>query len=227
MPPKNTGYYAIKKGKDVSNIIVRTWDECSYFVTGTPGSVFKKFLTEADAKNYLYGTTVEPQARATVTPVQQVHLPSRYDYVMYTDGSFSRGKGGFAVVNASTNEVLYGPVENATSQRAELTGILLAKQWAYEDGKTLIVKTDSQYSVKIFNEYLNSWIGRYGENPSRWRTATGEPVKNTDLITAIIEIPGQLNISHVRGHAGDHFNTLADEYANKGRESDERVMTSL
>lgn len=45
-------YYAIKKGKGVTNIIVTDWKVCSELVLGYNAS-YKSFLTEDEAKNYL------------------------------------------------------------------------------------------------------------------------------------------------------------------------------
>lgn len=42
---KRKKYYAIKEGKGVKNIIVRSWDECVKLVLGY-NSVYKSFLTE-------------------------------------------------------------------------------------------------------------------------------------------------------------------------------------
>lgn len=154
--------------------------------------------------------------------------PSSSDnsYIFYTDGSFSMGSAGFAVVNITTGEVLYGPVEgDKTSQRAELTAILYALIWAEDDGKSCEIRTDSEYSMKTLTEYVPSWIRRFGEEPRRWRTAGGEPVKNLDLITEILQTTTKYTIRHVRGHSGNEFNEVADTYAKKGRNVPKNILT--
>lgn len=50
---KRNKFYAIKVGKDVENIIVKSWDECSKLVLGF-NSTYKSFYTEEEAKEYLY-----------------------------------------------------------------------------------------------------------------------------------------------------------------------------
>lgn len=45
-------FYAIKVGKGVENIIVRSWDECSKLVLGF-NATYKSFYTEEEAKAYL------------------------------------------------------------------------------------------------------------------------------------------------------------------------------
>ena len=45
-------YYAIKEGKGVENIIVRTWTECKELVHGY-NAVYKSFTNLEDANKYL------------------------------------------------------------------------------------------------------------------------------------------------------------------------------
>ena len=45
-------YYAIKVGRNVKDKIVTSWDECKIYVIGFP-SIYKKFLSKNEAKNYL------------------------------------------------------------------------------------------------------------------------------------------------------------------------------
>ena len=45
-------YYAVFKGH-TSNIIVNTWDECKNLVNGFKGAIYKKHMSEDDAKEYL------------------------------------------------------------------------------------------------------------------------------------------------------------------------------
>lgn len=49
---KQNKYYAIKEGKGVENIIVRTWTECKELVHGY-NAVYKSFNNLEDAKKYL------------------------------------------------------------------------------------------------------------------------------------------------------------------------------
>lgn len=49
---KRNKFYAIKVGKDVENIIVKSWAECSKLVLGF-NSTYKSFYTEEEAKAYL------------------------------------------------------------------------------------------------------------------------------------------------------------------------------
>src|SRR5699024_4724973 len=83
----------------------------------------------------------------------------------------------------------------------------------------LMIESDSQYAIKCATEWLPGWK-RKG-----WKTASGSPVKNVELIRAIdAEISGRtgpVRLRWVRGHVGNHFNeeadTLAGEAARKAR----------
>lgn len=48
-------YYAIKKGNNVNNLIVDTWEECKKYVEGVPAQ-HKSFKTKEEAEMYLKGT---------------------------------------------------------------------------------------------------------------------------------------------------------------------------
>ena len=55
---KTPKYYAIKEGKGVKDIIVRSWAECEKLVKGYP-SVYKSFKTEEEALEYLNTVNTE------------------------------------------------------------------------------------------------------------------------------------------------------------------------
>lgn len=54
MAKKKKNFYAIKEGRGVKNIIVRTWDECKPLIHGYDAE-YKGFSTEEEAKEYLFG----------------------------------------------------------------------------------------------------------------------------------------------------------------------------
>ena len=49
---KKQKYYAVKIGKNTTDKIFNTWEECKPLVTGCK-SVYKSFIAEEDAKHYL------------------------------------------------------------------------------------------------------------------------------------------------------------------------------
>ena len=81
-----------------------------------------------------------------------------------------------------------------TSQRAELTAIILALNKALERYQNLIMNpklrltiySDSDYAVKCMNVYVQKW------SQNGWRTASGTEVKNQDLIQRALYLVNQL-----------------------------------
>ena len=55
---KKCKYYAIKEGKGVKDLIVRSWDECKEYVHGY-SAVYKSFTSEEDAKEYLENVDIK------------------------------------------------------------------------------------------------------------------------------------------------------------------------
>jgi ribonuclease HI len=99
----------------------------------------------------------------------------------------------------------------------------------------LEIKTDSRYSINCqlfiltFFPFLcrvfdNASVGltQYQEGWKRngWKTATGAPVKNVDLLKYLIHLlarrPTKVQFTHVRGHQGHYGNERADRLANEG-----------
>ncbi|MGL4911795.1 MAG: viroplasmin family protein [Romboutsia sp.] len=66
-------HYAIKKGNNVSNLIVGTWEECKKYVDGVPAQ-YKSFKTQEEAEMYLQGTG---QAKAEVKTTPKKRKPKK------------------------------------------------------------------------------------------------------------------------------------------------------
>ena len=114
----------------------------------------------------------------------------------------------------NVSERLKGDVQ--TNQRAELTAILRALEIAKLDQNVRIF-TDSQYSINCVTTWGPSW------EKKGWLTASGEPVKNKDLVMAIRSrmakreaAPSQTLFTWVKGHSDDPGNSAADELAVNG-----------
>jgi ribonuclease HI len=129
-----------------------------------------------------------------------------------TDGSCLRNPGGaigWAWANHDGTHDSGGPA-SGTNQIAELMAVLAAGR-AHPGDEPLTIQADSQYAIKCSSEWIHGWR-RKG-----WRTASGGPVQNLELIrsidTAIGSRPGGVTFVWVRGHRGDEFNERADELA--------------
>lgn len=89
--------------------------------------------------------------------------------------------------------------EASTSQRGELTGMLLAVEHVNHFPTETVVITDSEY---LFNSMTKCWVDRWMHN--NWLTAQGDAVKNQDLWKAIwsfyVPIADNITFYHVKGH---------------------------
>jgi len=79
--------------------------------------------------------------------------------------------------------------------------------------ESLILKTDSEYVVRGYNERVHKWMANH------WKTSTGEPVKNQKYWKELLEAfelfsDNPPKLEWVRGHAGDAGNERADLMAN-------------
>lgn len=109
-----------------------------------------------------------------------------------------------------------------TNQRAELYAILKALNIILSQCKCnkITVYTDSLYSINCLTKWIKSWKN------NNWRTSTGKPVKNKDIIVQIDKILEEnkdlVIFKHVNSHTGKKefkfiCNDKADELATNGK----------
>ncbi|MEV0945212.1 ribonuclease H [Rhodococcus sp. NPDC049939] len=132
--------------------------------------------------------------------------------IVSTDGSCLRNPGGaigWAWVNHE-GPSQSGGEPSGTNQIAELRALLEAII-SHPGSDPLLIESDSQYAIKCASEWLPGWK-RKG-----WKTASGAPVKNLELVQsidlAISERLGPVRFRWVRGHVGNHYNEMADALA--------------
>lgn len=132
--------------------------------------------------------------------------------IVSTDGSCLRNPGGaigWAWVNHAGG-FDSGGGRSGTNQIAELRAVLEAVT-AHPGPVPLLIEADSQYAIRCASEWLPTWK-RKG-----WRTASGAPVQNVELIqaidAAITERSGPVKFRWVRAHIGHKFNERADQLA--------------
>lgn len=104
----------------------------------------------------------------------------------------------------------------ATNQRAELLaiqeGLKLADSTdSINDSTSLVVLTDSQYSISCFTQWIDGWIKK------DWKSSSNKPVKHVDIIKPTYELVSKLAASfeHVKGHSGNVLNESVDKLAQK------------
>lgn len=151
---------------------------------------------------------------------------------VYTDGASKNNQAAKQGKATAGYGVYYGPNDSRnysgrvsgeqTNNRGELQAISHALGNAaaeVKSGKTnhYNIITDSQYSMDSITKWSSGW------EKNGWKTSTGAPVQNRDLIQncrkhiADIEShQGKVEFTKVKGHSGDHGNEMADKLAVDG-----------
>ncbi|GMM36881.1 RNA-DNA hybrid ribonuclease [Saccharomycopsis crataegensis] len=209
-PSYNSGGYGSSRSSYYSNTTIKAATKTSPSVNSYTGSSSVVYSASSSSYSSRKGT-------------------SKVTKDVYVDGS-SRNNGkpnakaGYGVYWNDNDPKNYhaplkGPVQ--TNQRAELQALRHATDSILDDiragnGSSYNVHTDSQYTKKAVTEWKDKW------ERNGWKTSTGTPVANSDLIKPIIsnikEInnEGSIKISYVPGHKGIYGNEMADALANKG-----------
>ena len=213
-------YYAVKRGRKTGLFTV--WGECAAQVQGFQGAVYKGFMTEAEARDWLAGEGGASRANvgalcigkksAAPAPAESIDA----DYIIHTDGSCLRNPGGAGGWAAVIETVATGAVTEksggdpeTTNNRMELTAALEALS-AVPEGARIALFTDSQYLKNAFTKFwLPAWKKR------GWKKADGEPVLNQDLWMQLDAAfaARRVQFHWVKGHAGNERNERCDELA--------------
>jgi ribonuclease HI len=144
--------------------------------------------------------------------------PSRY--AAFTDGSSLVNPGGpggtgFVVLDRAAPAIRFGGARwvddgpaGVTNNRMELRSVLDALH-GIPEGETVLVTSDSRYVIDALTRWIAGWR-RKG-----WRTSTGGPVMNRDLIEEIAAREERLRVRYawVRGHVGHPVNEICDALA--------------
>lgn len=141
-------------------------------------------------------------------------------FLAFTDGSALVNPGGpggtgYVVLDRAAVAVRFGGVRwledgsaGVTNNRMELRSVLDALE-GIPAGEAVQVTSDSRYVVDAFTRWIHGWR-RKG-----WRTSTGGPVLNRDLVEAVAGRAEALRVSWawVRGHVGHPVNEACDALA--------------
>ncbi|MBM3736516.1 MAG: ribonuclease HI [Acidobacteria bacterium] len=133
---------------------------------------------------------------------------------LITDGSCkgNPGPGGWACVLKYNHHVkeMFGFAPETTNNRMEMQAAIEGLRALKEPCEVTVV-TDSEYLKNGITKWSEGWI-RKG-----WRTATGEPVKNSDLWKELLNLTGKhkTHWTWTKGHASDEENNRCDELAQR------------
>ena len=220
---KTCYYYAVKTGRNPG--IYPTWDECQKQISQFKGAKYKKFSTAAQAQAFIDGELdiipikLTPKLNLAAFNKDNDYNPTNWtsmadEYYIFTDGSFhSSSKNSGVAVFFGVEALNIGEYYNGlTNNQCELLAILytlqiIIKYFHHLAGKTVIIVSDSEYSINCITKWLSLW------KSNNWKTKTGEEVKNRQILAncdKCIEHLRKLNIEtgknvqlkfqHIRSH---------------------------
>lgn len=231
-------FYAVAVGSPTG--IYTDWNDAAAAIKGVKGPKYRRFAKRSEAVAYIkqfgsreaieaLGETVDdcidpPAAEKDTKKEAELALPSEDMLKIYTDGSsLANGKAGSrAGVGVffgdgdprNVSERLVGDPQ--TNQRAELMAMLRALEIAPAE-QTVQIISDSQYSIKCVTQWAAGW------KVKGWVTATGEKVKNQDIIRVLLDrmeertrAGANTYFRWVKGHSSDRGNVAADRLAVRG-----------
>lgn len=129
-----------------------------------------------------------------------------------TDGAClgNPGPGGWGAVlrYKGTEKELSGSEPDTTNNRMELQAAIEGLA-ALTRPSTVILYTDSVY----VRDGITKWVSGWQRNG--WKTAAKKPVKNVELWQRLVAETERHDVEWrwVKGHAGDHYNEIADTLA--------------
>lgn len=138
--------------------------------------------------------------------------------VAHTDGSCraNPGPGGYGAIvrdmKKKRRKILKGAEADTTNNRMELAAVIAVLEFLSNKGPYRVqIFSDSQYVINGATKWMRGWRIR------KWKSSTGQDVKNRDLWEKLDSLRGFHDIewNWVRGHNGDKYNEIADRLANE------------
>lgn len=156
-------------------------------------------------------------------------MPKHPDKLLaWTDGSCSSKDriGGWAFIAKHGQRIIEhsGHSEDTTSSVMEMEALRQLLLRLKVNRHPLEIRSDSQYVVRTFTEWL------YGWRECGWVTSMGRPVANRDIIEHIHELLLQhraarpISLLWIRGHAGEGGNERCDELAGLARQELKQLL---
>lgn len=240
-------YYAVHKGKKPG--IYNDWSSCQAQVNGFCNPIFKKFEKKEEAEKFVKeGFSIVSQKflksqkrKNTIDKKNEKLLEELLQnkenrIFVYSDGScikFKNGifKAGYGIYIPQKNLKISEPLldQKQTNNRAELTAIIETFNYLNKEElkKEIIMITDSQYSIYIFD--------KTGENYEKENfMKDGKEVLNKDLILKALQIKRKYNVKlvKVRAHTNKQDkhsknNEIVDKLAKSGVYKNKSVFDDI
>ena len=129
-----------------------------------------------------------------------------YDYIVYTDGGYSRkndiGAFAFVLLDGKKENIILSKswkIEHESNNRAEMKAILASLHLMPSDAKKVCIVSDSQYALKTFSGIFNG-------------TANADLQDWYRKWMSVHEV--DITFKWVRGHSGDQWNEMCDTMCN-------------
>jgi ribonuclease HI len=239
-------FYVVHKGRKPG--IYLTWDECKKNVEKYEGALFKKFTNKEEAQDFLKNGFGKNKPKSIIKKEnidkKNENNIKEYDNIdenkkiyIYTDGSCikinnNQYKAGYGIYIPEKNIQVSKPLINQkiTNNRAELTAIIESINYLDDNdllNKKIIIFTDSQYSIYLFNGTAE----RYEKNNFKNNDID---VPNIDLIKVLLYIKRNFNIVllKIRAHTDkkdEHSlgNSIADKLANDASQEEIKMNNKI
>lgn len=226
-------FYVVWAGRETG--IFTDWASCKRSVDKFAGARYKSFPTRAEAESAFGSGSAgsrpaaggRPAVRkktgggsgngaSAVKSVTSLSNMGNADVEIFCDGGCdpnpgNAGSGSAVYRDGKLAELwfgLYNP--RGTNNTAELNALhqsLLIAEGVISENKSVTIYCDSMYSINC----ISVWA--YGWKKKGWKKSTGE-IKNLEMIKEIHglydRIKGDLQLFHVKAHAGIEGNELAD-----------------
>jgi len=189
-------YYAVRIGRVPG--VYANWSDCQKQVMGFPGSLFKGFLTIAEAQEFVTG-------KDAPAPLGNQSMPQETSVNIFVDGSYHCGRysWAFAVYEngalIATDNGVGEDIEaaNLRNVAGEMAGAVNAIEWAEANDKK---------PITIHHDYtgLAHWADGSWKAKNRF---------TQDYARFTSEKLNWVTFSHVAGHSGVEGNELVDKLA--------------
>lgn len=220
-------FYVVWAGRETG--IFTDWSTCKRSIDKFAGARYKSFPTRAEAESAFgsgsastggssssSSSKASSSKKAASKSVTSLAKMGNADVEIFCDGGCDpnpgrAGSGSAVYREGKLAELWYGLYNpNGTNNTAELNALhqsLLIAEAAIAQSKSVIIYCDSMYSINCISLWAYSW------KKKGWKKPTGE-IKNLEIIkeihTLYDRIKNDLQLLHVKAHAGIEGNELAD-----------------
>lgn len=133
---------------------------------------------------------------------------------IYVDGSFNEQRqvygGGIVIIVPNLDQPIFTKVvgnDDILLPSRNIAGELLATMEAMK----LVDKLSDVTEIEVFHDYLgiSYWLN------GTWQAKKPVSIKYKSVMTPYVE-KYKITFTHVKGHSGDYYNSIADRLAREG-----------